>query len=300
MSKGSDNLHYFAGNDYFLEQQQRKIIDQLDDCETETFSAEDFNPEFFFNFINTPSLFQENKAAVVRSAGKLKDAVNIVSKCKECIETHLIFLSAETKLGKELNRALKDAGFKVTTEKKASRYDLSGKILQMFTDAGFKIDSSSSMELNEIFEGDLKQVENEIEKLSAYFAYKKPQSPSDIMNAVTARKQDNIFIFIDAFTQRQRRKCSTLLNSFISSGENLNILINLLFKRMKELYLFINLKDQIKENRPWMLDKIKAGERVWEKQDLINLYGLFAELDYKTKTGQISAENYLTTLVSRL
>ena len=73
----------------------------------------------------------------------------------------------------------------------------------MFSDADFKIDSTSAVELNEIFEGDLKQISNEIEKLSLYFAYKKPQSSADIMKAVTARKQDNIFTFIDAYTARR-------------------------------------------------------------------------------------------------
>lgn len=170
----------------------------------------------------------------------------------------------------------------------------------MFTEAGFKIDGSSAEELNEIFQGDLKQVSNEIEKLTIYFAYKKPQSAADIMNAVTARKQDNIFTFIDAFTARRKNTCNALLGSFISSDENLNILIALLFKRMRDLYLFINMKDQLRENRPWMLEKLKSGVRSWGKEDLLRLYGLYAELDYKNKTGQISVENYLTTLVSKL
>lgn len=113
----------------------------------------------------------------------------------------------------------------------------------MFTDADFRIDSASAEEINEIFQGDLTQIENEIQKLSIYFAYKKPQSSSEIINAVTARKQDNIFTFIDAYTARRRNTCNTLLDSFISSGENLNILIVMLFKRMRDLYLFMELKE---------------------------------------------------------
>jgi len=300
LNTNRNKLYFFAGSDYFQQEQYKKIIDAIEDCETESFSAEDFNPEFFFNFINSPSMFTENKAAVVKAIHKMKTAAEVITKCAGCIETTLIFLSPEPKLSKELSKALKEAGFTVETEKKASKYDMSGKIVQMFTEAGFKLDSSSAMELSDIFEGDLKQISNEVDKLTSYFAYKKPQSASDIMKAVTARKQDNIFTFIDAFTTRRRKTCSILLHNFITSDENLNILIALLFKRMRELYLFINIKDQVKENRPWMLDKLKDGVREWKKEDLIKLYGLFAELDYKNKTGQISVENYLTNLVSVL
>lgn len=296
----SKNKLFIAGSDYFQDEELKKILGPMEDCETESFSAEDFSQEFFFNFINTPSLFHEDKAAVIKSANKVKGIGDVISKCKDCMESHLLFVSPETKLTKEISSALKEGGFESLIEKKAKKYDLTSRILQMFSDADFKIDSASAQELNEIFEGDLKRVSSEIEKLSLYFAYKKPQSAADIMNAVTARKQDNIFTFIDAYTVRRRETCTVLFDSFLSSGENLSILINLLYRRMKELYLYVNLKDQVKENRPWMLDKIKAGVRSWGREDLIKLYGLFAELDYKNKTGQISTENYMTNLISVL
>lgn len=299
-SNRENKLCYIAGSDFFQQEQLKKHLDGLEDCETESFSAEDFSQEFFFNFINSPSLFSETKAAVVKKAHKVKEIGDVITKCGECVETNIFFLTDEIKISKEISKALKTAEFESITEKKASRFDMRGKILQMFTEAGFKIDGSSAEELNEIFQGDLKQVSNEIDKLSIYFAYKKPNSAADIMNAVTARKQDNIFTFIDAFTARRRNTCNTLLGNFISSDENLNILIALLFKRMRELYLYINLKEQVKENRPWMLEKLKAGVKAWKREDLLKLYGLFAELDYKNKTGQISVENYLTTLVSKL
>ncbi|PLX69605.1 MAG: hypothetical protein C0603_01365 [Denitrovibrio sp.] len=295
-----NKLRYIAGSEYFQQEQLKAILDSIDDCETESFSADDFSQESFFNFINTPSMFQENKAAIIKATNKIKGIGDILAKCVDCIETHLIFMSPEPKLTKEISKALKEAKFETTLEKKASKYDLTSKINKMFSDAGFRIDSTSASEINEIFEGDLKQISNEVEKLSIYFAYKKPNSPADIMNAVTARKQDNIFTFIDAFTARRRKTCSILLNNFISSGENLNILNALLFKRVRELYLFINLREQVKENRPWMLDKLKSGARAWKQEDLIKLCTLYAELDYKNKTGQISIDNYMTNLITAL
>lgn len=299
-SKENDRFRYIAGSDYFIQEETKKILDAVEDCETETFSGEDFSAELFFNFINTPALFSENKAALVRNSDKIKDAAGVIEKCAECIESLLIFTSSEPKTDKAVTQALKKAGFTVSAEAKASKFDISSRILQMFNNAGFKIDSAAAQELNEIFEGDLKRISGEIEKLSIYFAYKKPNSAADILSAVTARKQDSIFTFIDAYTERRRKTCAVLLNSFIQSGENLNILINLLFRRMREVYLYQNMKEAVKENRPWMLDKIKAGVRAWKHDDMINLTGKFAELDYKLKTGQTSADGYLTTLISLL
>jgi DNA polymerase-3 subunit delta len=299
-SNKGNSLHFIAGSDYYQQEQVKKILSGLDDCETETFSNEDFSQEFFFNFINSSPMFNENRAAVVKSAHKINNLAGIISNCKGCSEATVIFASEETKTDKELSTALKDAGFETVIEQKAGKYDLQSKVLQMFLSAGFKIDTATAKEINEIFEGDLRQISNEIEKLSMYFAYKKPNSSMEILNAVTARKQDNIFVFIDSYTAGRKKTCMMMLQNFINSDENLSILINLLFRRMKDVYLYINLRDQIKENRPWMLEKIKTGANVWKHDQLLKLFGLFAELDYKNKTGQISTENYLTNLIAAL
>ena len=122
---------YIAGSDFFQEEEQKKILEQLEDCEVETFSQEDFSQEFFFNFINTPSLFQETKAAVVKSAHKVKGIGGVISKCKDCMESTLIFSSSETKLTKEISSALKEAGFETLAEKKARKFDLTARIIQI-------------------------------------------------------------------------------------------------------------------------------------------------------------------------
>jgi len=300
MNLNQNKKIFITGSDFFLESELKRVLGSIDDCETEQYISDDFTEENFFSFINSPSMFQDNKAAVIKSAEKIKGLPVFISKCANCIETNLIFLSAPSKADKELSAALKEGGFEQITEKKATKYDMTGQILKMFADKDFRIDSASAMEINEIFEGDLKQVSNELEKLEIYFAYKKPKSPSDIINAITTRKQDTIFQFIDSFSTRRRKDCVLLLDSFLSSGENLAILINLLFRRMKDVYFIENSRELVAEKRPWLLDKVKAGGRVWKKSDMVKLFGLFAELDYMNKTGRIGHRDYLLRLISVL
>jgi DNA polymerase-3 subunit delta len=299
MNLSENKRYYIAGTDFFLENETKKILGKLEDCDIEYYN-DDINLESFFSFINSPSIFNDCKAAVVRSGNKIKNLDELISKCSSCLESIIIVTNPETKILKKLSTALKDAEFEQIVEKKATKYDMTGRIASMFSDAGFRIDSASAMELNEIFEGDLKQVSNEIEKLTLYFAYKKPQSPAEIMKAVTARKHDTIFKFIDAYTVRRKKECMLLLSSFISHQENLAVLINLLFKRMKDVYLYGISRELVTEKRPFLLDKIKSGTRSWKESELVKLNGTFAELDYMVKTGQVNMENYLTRLISLL
>lgn len=69
-SNRNNKLCYIAGSDFFQQEQIKKHLGDIEDCETETFSAEDFSQEFFFNFINTPTLFSDSKAAIVKKPTK--------------------------------------------------------------------------------------------------------------------------------------------------------------------------------------------------------------------------------------
>lgn len=300
ISKTDKPFFYIAGSPYYQDENIKKILSGLEDCETENFSPEDLAGGNFFNFINTAPLFSETKAAVVRSFDDVKQAETFVDECAKCIESTIILTAEETKLGKKISDSLSKAGFTLLLEAKAKKYDLTAQIIRMFSEAGFRIDTSAASEINELFTGNMALITSEINKLTAFFAYKKPSSQADILNAVTARKHDNIFSFIDAYTQRKKRECAVLLNDLEDNGENLPVLINLLFKRMKDVFLMGVSRDLIKENRPFMLEKIKSGASAWKKDDLVKLLGLFAELDYKFKTGQVTDSGYLIRLVSAI
>ena len=299
-SKPDKPFYYIAGSTFFTDDKIKSILSEIDDCETETFNPEDLINSDFFGFINTAPLFSENKAAVVRSFDSVSDKVKIITECAACRESTIIFVAEETKIDKKSSDAMDKAGFTILIEAKARKYDLTGQIIRMFSEAGFTIDTSAAGEISELFSGDMNRVKSETDKLTAYFAYKKPKSQNDILNAITAKKHDNVFTFIDAFSTRKKQQCMILMNSFINSDENLPVLIYTLFKRMREIYLFQTARELIKENRPFMLDKIKAGAQAWKKNDLVKLIGLFAELDYMFKTGQTNDRSYLIRLISEI
>ena len=289
---------YIAGSSFYQEEQLKKILEKIQDCETETFNPEELS-DSFYGFISSAPLFSESKAAVIKSFNAVKDKVSLVKSCANCIESAIIIMTEETKTDKKLSEALASAGFSLLTEE-SKKQDITGRVIRMFSDAGFTVDMSGAGQINELFDGNLSMIKSEVDKLTAYFAYKKPETQSDILKAITAKRQDNIFVFIDNFTYRKRKECFALLTEFIASGENLRILINLLFKRMRDVYSMQISKDMVKENRFFLLDRIKTGAKVWKHEELINLFGTFAELDYMVKTGQTNDEGYLTRLVGLL
>lgn len=290
---------YIAGSSFYQDEQSKRILEKMEDCETETFNPEELSGGSFFGFISSAPLFSESKAAIVKSFSDVKDKAAFINSCAVSIESSIIIMTEETKTDKKLSEALSAAGFNLLLEE-SKKQDITGRVIRMFSDAGFKIDTSAAGQINELFDGNLSMIKSEVDKLTAFFAYKKPENQSDILKAITAKRQDNIFVFIDNFTYRKRKECFILLTEFIESGENLRILINLLFKRMRDVYGMQVSKDMVKENRFFLLDRIKTGAKVWKHPELINLFGVFAELDYMVKTGQTDDEGYLTRLIGLL
>jgi len=298
-SKTGKPFWYIAGSLFYQEEQSKKLLAKMEDCETEVFNPEDLSGDGFFGFTSSAPLFSETKAAVVKSFDSVKNSDQFIKSCANCIESAIIIMTEETKIDKKLSAALDSAGFNLLIEE-SKKQDITARVIRMFSEAGFSIDTTAAGQINELFDGNLSMVKSEVDKLTAFFAYKKPQTQSDILNAITAKRQDNIFVFIDNFTYRKRKECFVLLTEFIASGENLRILINLLFKRMRDVYGMQVSKDMVKENRYFLLDRIKTGAKAWKKQELINLFSVFAELDYMVKTGQTDDEAYLTRLIGLL
>jgi DNA polymerase-3 subunit delta len=298
-SKAGKPFWYIAGSSFYQDEQSKKILEKMEDCETEVFNPEELASGSFYGFISSAPLFSESKAAVVKSFGAVKDKPDFIKSCANCIEATILVMAEETKIDKKLSEALASSGFNLLVEE-SKKQDITGKVIRMFSEAGFTIDTTAAGQINELFDGNLSMVKSEVDKLTAYFAYKKPETQSDILKAITAKRQDNIFVFIDNFTYRKRKECFALLTEFIASGENLRILINLLFKRMRDVYGMQVSKDMVKENRYFLLDRIKTGAKAWKRQELINLFSVFAELDYMVKTGQTNDEAYLTRLIGLL
>jgi len=296
MSSNNIQRIYISGSIFFQEKEQKKITSSLEDADAMTFYGDDLDMEEFFNFVNTMSLFNDSKLAIVHKAEHIKDNEDFIKKCSTCIESTII-LTAEKEPLKKLTKALEESKFKIIKEGKPRRQDIVKDINRLFNENGFKIGAMASSEIYEIFAGDLTRIKGELDKLNLYFLRKKPDTESEILKAITSEKQENIFKFIDSFSDRNKKECIRLFRSFLENNENFNIIYSVLFKRVKEIYLYQTHPSLVQENRAWMLRKIKDGSSRWNANDIRKVTEVFADTDYQVKTGRCRIDDAIMNLI---
>ncbi|WP_022849846.1 DNA polymerase III subunit delta [Limisalsivibrio acetivorans] len=297
MSTNQNNAKLiFIGSDDFIENSVQSHIAKLEDPDEEVYFADEMDIEEFFAYVSTPSLFNPTKAAVVHSVHKLKNPKEFIEQCTRAIET-CILLTAPIDAAKKIEKIAGE--FKISVEKKMNREALTLQTQKIFEDKGLPCDYASAEEIQIIFGGDMKQVRSEAEKLSLYFAYKKPKDSRDLLALITSEKQENVFAFMDYFAQRNKKGCLRTLENLFKGDENLNILYVLLGRRMKQVYLEKKLPGTVKVQY-FILKKLKADTARWKTEELSKMAGTIAEYDYKIKTGQLEIKAALIQLTHRL
>lgn len=294
---------FLAGNDFFIAKELDKLKEKFEDYDDFSAYGDELSVEEFYSFINSASMFSDGKYAVIHSFDKIKDQEAVYKACQGCSESNIILtqiLTPEKKdAGKKLLASLDENGFKTIIEQKPNRSELISMMRKNFSDKGLSINQRFAEEIYEIFGGNMTLVNAEIDKLSLFFHYKKPKNEEEIMAQIAAEKQENIFNFIDSFSNRRKNTCLTIYNSFIKHMENFGMLYILLFKRMKTVYLYKAYPNKVRE-AVWMMEKIKTSASKWKLSEMSDLIGEFADCDYKIKTGQLRIENSILKLIEKL
>lgn len=280
------------GSAGFNDEETAKVRASLDDPEETAWFGDEMDLSDFFSFVSSPSLFNPVKLAVVHNADKIKDLNTLMNQAYRCPEA-VILLTAGADAEKKLGAF---QGFRLIVEKKKSRRDSIAEVQAAFEKHALPCNYDAAEEIYDIFGGDLKQIKSEAEKLSLYYAYKKPANSGEILKLITEEKQESIFVFIDSFAKRDRKECVRILDSLIKGGEVMTILFVMLAKRMKQIHLQKTIPSALQE-RMFILTKIKSDASKWKPAELTRLAGEFAEMDYKIKTGQIRDTDALYSLI---
>jgi DNA polymerase-3 subunit delta len=280
------------GSAGFNDEETEKVRTLLDDPEETAWFGDEINMSEFFSFVSSPSLFNPVKLAVVHNADKIKDLEAFMNQAYRCPEA-VIILTAGIDAEKKLSAF---QGFRLLVEKKKTRRDSIMEVQSAFEKHSLPCNYDAAEEIYDIFGGDLKQIRSEADKLSLYYAYKKPANSNEILKLITEEKQENIFAFIDCFAKRDRKECVRILDSLIKGGEVMTILFVMLAKRMKQIHLQKTIPSALQE-RMFILTKIKADASKWKPAELTRLAGEFAEMDYKIKTGQMRDTDAVYSLI---
>ncbi len=294
MTSKVKNKFLISGSNHFIEENIKKIIKNFDDPEVYRFYGDEMNSDDFFSFIFTLSLFNDVKIAIVLKSEKIGKLSEIVEKSLEAKDTVIIFAFNEIKRLKKLEKE-----FEIIAEPKKN-YAYKPAIMDMFSSKGIKINGSTAEDIYNLCMKDLNIVKNEVEKVEIYLYGKKEQpSEKEILNLISFSKNETIFTFIDFFMARKKDNTLMVFDNILLSGENLNVLFFMLFKRIQNVFLF-NINQSLVKQPPWMMNKIKSDTQFWDNNRLNNILSLISDIDYEIKIGRENLKNGFFRLISTL
>ena len=96
--------------------------------------------------------------------------------------------------------------------------DLSGWISRRVAAKGGRIDPAAASELARLVGSDLRQIDQELDKLLAHANYERSLSTTDVHLLVHASQSDNVFSLVDALGLRQRERAMSFLRQLLASG----------------------------------------------------------------------------------
>lgn len=276
---------------YFLAQNKNGLVEKLD------FEKENC-PEDIEHILKRRSFFDEPELIVIYAFLSVKDL-------RKKDEKFFKFLSKEAKEIKEFEN-LRGAAL----EKWA---------LEKISQAGFSVKSpvlkkllsrvvSSPFGRSPV--GGQEHLSQEIEKLMAYQSYHGRTEIEDkaVESLTKAEVSLNNFALIDALGARDIKKAVIFLNQVLLEGTEPNAVLgqiiyqfrNLL--RVKTLHLetgfpSVEMVVKLTALHPFVAEKTSQQSRQFELEELKKIYGQLAEMDLKSKTGQIDLPTALFQLI---
>ncbi len=292
--------YFITGSSYFIDKTITKFLPKNDNVDIEIFFGDELNKADFFSFINSISIYSDYKIAILRNFSKLKDKnieyfIDNVSKSSESII--LITSEIKDKTEKNVIDIFTKYNFKIIKEdikKQATREDVTA----IFKEKNILLNSGQAdIILGKCF-NNLSMVANEAEKMELYILSQNNKvSVSELIEQISGEKEETIFALSDSFGLRnihQTLKIYTTLEQ--DTDKNFQVFFAL-SKRIYNLYYILIDETLLDKIHPFQLSKIKEQSEKWSIKDIVQILDILSELDKNIKTGTITVNNAILTLI---
>lgn len=184
---------------------------------------------------------------------------------------------------------------------KLDRIDISKYILNYLSKNKLSIEERAMDYLIEATNSDMNKISNELNKLIAYCVDSEVITVDVVVNLVSNASDYAIFMLTNAIDKKDYTGYQKILNE-ISKTSSMGEIFSYMGKYFKKMqYVAINKNDEeiakILNTKPYA---IKMSRQMVNKNGIkfyINLYQKYVDLDYKIKSGKISASNALYELI---
>lgn len=291
--------YFITGSSYFIEKNIKLYTPKDDDLDIEVFFGDELNREEFLGYINSVDLFGNTKVAVIRNANRIKDIESLVlamSKSQECVL--LVSAVVNDKIDQNLVKLFKNNGFNVLVEEQKKTSTTVADVTRIFKEKNILLNyNQAELMLNKCL-NNLSMVENEAEKIELYILSKKEKVPvSMLLEQISGEKEETIYVLTDAFGMRN---ISNTLKVYSTMDKDVDSNFRIFFsltKRIYDLYLLFIDETLLKNIKDFQLVKLKEQQKKWKQIEIIKMLDSISELDKNVKTGIISINNAVLSLI---
>lgn len=163
--------------------------------------------------------------------------------------------------------------------------------------------------LAEFSSGDLRMLDQDMQKLLAFANWSRPVTTDDVRRLVSDVHQGNVFAMVDALAQGNGQAAARELHRLLDSGEAALSLFGMIVRQFR---LMILLKDLSEESltgdeaaarlgiHPFVAKKLGGQARAFTMEQLEAIYHRLQEIDFAIKNGQTEDVVALDMLVAGL
>ncbi len=187
------------------------------------------------------------------------------------------------------------------------RRNLAAWIRRRAKEKGVEITAPAVAALVELVGGDLRALDQELEKLAAHAAYERAITLEDVRALTSAAQEANIFDLMDALGLRQRKEALALTARLFAERANELYLLTMIARQVR---LILLVKEMTEEKRtpsgeiakslslrPFMVTRLLRQAQQFSAEELERLLGRILEIDQAIKTGRIEGRLALDLLV---
>ncbi len=162
---------------------------------------------------------------------------------------------------------------------------------------GGEIMPQAAQKLARFVGGDLRQLDQELDKLWAHANFQRPVSDTDVHNLVTATQTDSVFALVDAIGLRQREKAMRVLHELLEAGAAPLYLLSMIERQFRILLQVKDLQARgvapsgmqktLRIGHSFIIEKSLRQAQNFSMAALESIYGRLADVEQEIKTGEI-------------
>jgi DNA polymerase-3 subunit delta len=186
--------------------------------------------------------------------------------------------------------------------------DMPGWIINEVKNQGGQIEPAAAARLGEMVGTDTRQAGMEIAKLLAYVNWERPVRGSDVDAVCIVTSQQSVFDFVDALSQGNGKVAQKLLHRLLENEDPFSLwgMVVRQFRLLVQAREIVDArgnKDDVARAlgvHPFVAEKTTGQAGRFSMESLENIYHRLLNIDEQVKTGQVTLDLALDTLIVEL